>query len=90
MSYIKPYADWLIELDNIRHKSNNDDGYSTRELAEIWKCSEKLARKRISVGMQKGLFTLGKKNIKRIDGIITPITVYCYKKKRCEKQISSN
>lgn len=78
---IKPYSDWLKELDAIKRK-NDDDGLSSWELAELWKCEIKLARKRIREGISKGAFTLGKKMITKIDGIRQPITVYCYKGKK--------
>ncbi len=75
----KPYADWLKELDAIKRKG--DDGLSTNELAELWKCDVRLARKRIREGLSKGAFTLGRRYMQRINNVIAPVDVYCYKGK---------
>ena len=84
MSSIKPYADWLKELDAIKRK-NDDDGLSSHELCDVWGCGITLAHKRIRQGLSNGLFTTGKKTITKIDGVRIPIVVYCYTKKGMKK-----
>lgn len=81
MSSIKPYQDWLAELESLK-RSQDSDGMSTRELCDLWKCDVKTAYRRIREGLSKGAFTLGKKYIEKIDGVKLPIVVYCLKGKK--------
>jgi len=80
----KPYAEWLKELDKVTQKKD-DDGWSAHELSILWGCGIKLTHKHIRDGLSKGLFTTGKRTITKIDGVRSPIVVYCYTKKGRKK-----
>lgn len=67
--------EWLAELERLQAKPNHA-GHTTRELAQEWKCSERLVKDRLRTLLDAGRLSVGTRAMRRIDGRPCPIPTY--------------
>lgn len=72
--------EWLAELERLQQQGRQDEGRTARELAEVWKCSTKLALIRLQRLAAEGRLAVGRRRGFRLDGTAYLTPVYRLKK----------
>ena len=70
------HEEWLAELERLQGREQNDEGHTTRELAELWGCNHRTAVARLEEIHRAGRLIVGRKTVMAIDGRRARVPTY--------------